>query len=321
MTENNILKMKFKFHQLEFELEGNQDVVKQQFENFISFIANDLLPKIDVLPLTTIQPNQDIRTKQLIDLSGASSFDFGETPELKEVVLRDLPKSEPDWILIYACYKTSFGRESFSEQDIKDQYDITERSNKSRLANLYNNIKSLLNKEHIKVHNDTHYLVKPKGLEYAKQILSGNSTAKVSTKSSKKNKKVNSNGQEQTSKKTNRKTGNKNQFTLDRQLNLRPEGNESLKDFSAKYQMDSSAKQILVIVFYLREILKLSTVNANHIYTGLDELNLGIPKSLHQIIVNTKGRDGWLDYSGMDDINLSVKGRNAIKFDLQKING
>lgn len=318
MAENNVLKMKFKLHQLEFELEGNQEVVKEQFENFKSFIANDLLPKINVQPLQTITPAQEVKTKQLTDFSGASSTDFDEIPELKEVVLRDLPKSEPDWILIYACYKTSFGKESFSDQDIKDQYDKTERNNKSRMANLSKNIKSLLNKKYIKVHNDTHYLVKPEGLEYAIQILSGNSVSKVSTKTPKKKLKGNSSDSEQTSKRTNNKTGKTNKFTLDRQLNLRPDGKESLKDFAANYQMDSSAKQIVVIVYYLKEILKLSKVSADHIFTGLDELNVRIPKSLNQIIVNTRGREGWLDYSGMDDINLSMQGRNAIKFDLPK---
>ena len=48
MADNHKLKMKFKLHQLEFELEGNQDVVKEQFENFKSFITNDLLPKVNV---------------------------------------------------------------------------------------------------------------------------------------------------------------------------------------------------------------------------------------------------------------------------------
>ena len=34
MADSSTLKMKFKLHQLEFELEGDQDVVKEQFENF-----------------------------------------------------------------------------------------------------------------------------------------------------------------------------------------------------------------------------------------------------------------------------------------------
>jgi hypothetical protein len=317
MAEPSILKMKFKLHQLEFELEGDQEVVKEQFENFKSFISKDLLPKINVQPLQTAPVFAEEEQKQLPSRSKEDPVDFGDIPELREVVLRDLPKSEPDWILVFACYKTSFGKESFSEQDIKDQYDKTERTNKSRLANLSNNIKSLLNKKYIKVHNDTNYLIKPEGLEYAYKILEGNSTSKTSTKIGKKVSKENAKSNDTTTKKGVKSSGKPSQFSLDRQLNLRPDGQESLKDFSAKYQLDSSAKQIVVIVYYLKEVLKLTKVTSDHIYTGLEELDVRIPKSLNQIIVNTKVRDGWLDYSKMDDINLSMQGRNAIKFDLQ----
>ena len=37
------LKMKFKLHNLEFEIEGNETVVKEQFENFKSFVTGELL--------------------------------------------------------------------------------------------------------------------------------------------------------------------------------------------------------------------------------------------------------------------------------------
>jgi hypothetical protein len=317
MTEVSILKMKFKLHQMEFELEGDQEVVKEQFENFKAFISNDLLPKINVQPLQTDPAFTEQKRKQLPGKFEEGDVDFGEIPELREVVLRDLPNSETDWILIYACYKTSFGKESFSEQDIKDQYEKTERTSKSRLANLSNNIKSLLNKKYIKVHNDTNYLIKPEGLEYAYKILEGNSTSKTSTKTGKKVSKESVEPKEKSSKKSPKSNGKSSQFSLDKQLNLRPDDKESLRDFSAKYQMDSSAKQIVIVVYYLKEIMKLAKVTSNHIYTGLEELNVRIPKSLNQIIINTKVRDGWLDYTKMDDISLSMQGRNAVKFDLQ----
>ncbi|MDF2189835.1 hypothetical protein [Paraflavitalea sp. CAU 1676] len=310
--------MKFKLHQLEFELEGDQKVVIEQFDNFKSFIANDLLPKISVPPLSPVNVTPEIGAKQLTENAGIATAEINDFPALKEVVLRDLPNSETDWILIYACYKTSFGKESFSEQDIKDQYEKTGRSNKSRLANLSNNIKSLLNKKFIKVHNDTQYLIKSDGLDYAYKILEGKSTTKSSTKKSKKDSKEETESKMQSARRDNRSIVKVNKFSLDKQLNLRPDHVESLKEFAAKYHMDSSAKQIVVIVYYLKEILKLPRANANHIYTALDELDIRIPKSLNQIIVNTKAREGWLDYKVTDDINLSMQGRNAIKFDLQR---
>lgn len=319
MADNHKLKMKFKLHQLEFELEGNQDVVKEQFENFKSFITNDLLPKVNV-ERETIQATPKIeesRSQQLLTPHDVEVIEDIDIPALKEIVLKDLPKSETDWILIYACYSTSFGQGTFTEEAIKNHYEQTGRTNRSRSANLSNNIKSLLNKGYIKVHNDTEYLVKPEGIRHAHEILAGKSITKTSTKTSKKaTSSKSSSSKPISSKKSN---SSASQFSLDRTLNLRPDGKESLKDFATKYQIDSTPKQIVVIVYYLKEILKISSVNGNHIYTSLEELNVRIPKSLQQIIINTKGRNyGWLDYDTMDDIRLSVQGRNAIKHDLLK---
>jgi hypothetical protein len=64
----------------------------------------------------------------------------------------------------------------------------------------------------------------------------------------------------------------------------------------------------------------LTNITADYIFTGFDELNIRVPKNLVQIIINTKNRNGWLDYESMDNIGLSVQGLNAIKFDLLKNN-
>lgn len=318
MTETGKLKMRFKLHQLEFEIEGNQETVKEQFDNFKSFITNDLLPKINVATLQTSGSIQDEQTKLLnapTDITDTVATQVDEVPALKQVILLDLPKSETDWILIYACYATSFGQETFTEDIIKASYEQSGRSNRSRLANLSNNIKSLLNKQLIKVHNDSEYLIKPEGIKYAYEILNENSSSRTSAKKANKSggtkseKKASTNGQA-------RKGTSSNSLKLDRQLNLRPEDKESLRDFAAKYQIDSTPKQILVIVYYLKEVLGLTNVNSNHIYTGLDELNVRIPDTLDIIISNTKNRNGWLDFESKEDIGLSVQGRNAIKHDL-----
>jgi hypothetical protein len=54
-------------------------------------------------------------------------------------------------------------------------------------------------------------------------------------------------------------------------LNLRPKGKESLKDFAAKYQIKTSEELSLLIVYYLKEELK-ETVTLAHIFTCLKEL-------------------------------------------------
>ncbi|WP_352405397.1 hypothetical protein [Petrimonas sp.] len=311
MADNDKLKMKFKLHQLEFELEGNQEVVKEQFDSFKSFITNDLLPKINVSTLQEPAAQPDKQTKELPAAQEFTTIEeIEDMPDLKEIVMLHLANSETDWVLLYAYYATSFGKTTFTIEDIKNSYTKTGRTKKSYFTNLSNNIKSILNKRYIKVHNDTEFLIRPEGIKYANEILMGKSNSTTINKST--NSKTSSSKQNNTVK--NKPAGN--QFSLDRSLNLRPDGIESLKDFAAKYQFDSTPKQIVVIVYYLKEILKLSNINGNHIYSGLDELDVRIPKSLYQIIANTKSRDGWLDYDSMDDIGLSMQGRNAIKHDL-----
>ena len=50
------LKMKFKLHSLEFEIEGKETTVKEEFQNFKNFITGELLSKINVVAptITTI---------------------------------------------------------------------------------------------------------------------------------------------------------------------------------------------------------------------------------------------------------------------------
>lgn len=291
--------------------------MKEQFETFKSFITDDLLPKVNVETLQTPPQTESGQVKQISHDAEAAFVDDQEIPALKEVVLKDLPKTETDWILIYACYSTSFGQETFTEDDIKNQYDHTGRKNKSRFANLSNNIKSLLNKNYIKVHNDSEYLVKPEGITYAHEILRGKSITKTTPRKPKKSAGTKTSSQSAQPKPKKNNSAGKS-FTLDRNLNLRPDKKESLQDYAAKYQVDSTPKQIVVITSYLKEILELQMVNANHIYTGFEELKIRVPKSLHQLISDTKTRNGWLDYESKDDIKLSVQGRNAIKYDLLK---
>jgi hypothetical protein len=318
MTSSDILKMKFKLHELEFEIEGNQEVVKEQFENFKSFITNDLLPKINIAAAPNIKDAQYDQVKQLLPIQDITGIETTDIPALKEVVLKDLPKSEFDWILIYSFYASGFGVNTFTEENIKKFYAQTGRTNKSRLANLSNNMKSLLNKGFIKVHNDSEYIIKQEGVNYAQDILKGKSSSKKTIKTSK-----SSNTSKDGSASSNvsiRKNTSSKALSLDRKLNLRPPDKEGLKEFAEKYEMDSSPKQIVVIVYYLKEILELSAVNINHIYTSMDELKIRTPKSLSQLITDTKGRNGWLDYESKEDIKISVQGVNAIKFDLLKSN-
>lgn len=172
------LKMKFKLHGLEFEIEGSEATVKAEFANFKAFITDDLLARVNVVAPQLTNITSSPTTKRIAATEEAATIILGEYPVLKEIVKKDLPKTESDWILIYGFYSSAFGENPFSEKDIRSQYDATGRKQASRLNNITNNVKTLLNKGYFKMHNDTEYILKETGIEYAKQILQGNSTSK-----------------------------------------------------------------------------------------------------------------------------------------------
>ena len=320
MAEENKLKMKFKLHQLEFEIEGNQEVVKEQFENFKSFVIGDLLPKINVEEPIHQPTSQQIDTTAQKRIPQAEEIDHIELtepdiPTLKDVKLRDLAKTEVDWMIVYCYLAADGGKKTFTRPDIVQLYKDSDRYSDKIANGLAQYFKNLSKKGYIKAPSDTDFIILDGGKQKAFQIFQGNSKSKSTTSRKPTTPKV-------SSKKISGNKSNSSQkfeFSLDKKLNLRPDDKESLKEFVNKYQIDSTPKQITVIVYYLKNILGIESVNGDHIYTGLDELGLRVPKSLKQIIINTKGRNyGWFDYDSMDDISLSMQGRNAIKHDLRK---
>lgn len=250
MPDSKNLKMKFKLHQLEFEIEGDQEVVKEQFENFKSFVTGDLLPKINVEE--PIKPSHSIDhnfTKQLNQAEDVELFDANEIPSLKDIKLRDLAKSETDWIMVYAFLASDGGNKTFTRTDIVQLYKDSDRYSNKIANGLSQYFKHVSKTGFIKATSDSDFIILEKGKEKASQIFQGKSHTKVA-KSAKQSKTTDKG---KTSKKEKASSTNKFEFSLDKKLDLRPEGKESLKQFADKYELDSTPKQIIVIIYYLKK--------------------------------------------------------------------
>ena len=317
MADTKNLKLRFKLKDLEFEIEGNENTVKDEFENFKSFVTNDILPQINKVQET--EPNRELNEKkpplELQVATDVESQDVSDYPVIKEVVHKDLPNGEQEWVLTYCFYASNFGKESFTRKAIIDMYDSSNRKTQSNINGLSVQLQRILKKEYIKFLNDTEYIMKPEGTKQANLILEGKSTSKAS----KPRTKTNSSSDKGSSSGKKSKSASKAQgFKLDRSLNLRPEDKRSITDFSEDYTMGKAPERILIIVYYLKEILEIDAINGDHIYTAFEKLNLRVPKSLYQLISDTKNKSGWLEFDSMDDIQLSIQGGNAVKYDLIK---
>lgn len=330
MANEKTLKVKFKLNQLEFELEGAPKDVKEQYNDFKSFVLNDLMPKINFEDRPT-QPQtlEKGAINQLPEAQHVNTSTPTVVPSLKEIKLRDLAKTEADWLVVYCYLASKHGTDEFTRADIGQLYKDSDRHTTERMSHLWQYMKNASLSGVIKPTNNTHFILLEKGRQRALDIFAGHLKApsaksKVSGKSTMPkpvgaSKEVQKGGSKAAPKAASKGASRKFDFDLDRNLNFRPDGKPSLKDFSAKYQMDSTPKRITVIVHYLLSILKMEKVSGDHIYTGLEELGGKIPPSLRQIIINTKGRDyGWIDYESMDNITLSIQGSNALKDELLK---
>lgn len=314
------LKIKFKLHGLEFELEGKETTVKAEFDNFKSFITADLLAKINItIPqITTIQPTKPVNqigSTEVIPLVETSGF-----PVMKEIVKKDLPKTETEWILIYAFYASSFGENTFTEQDIKGYYESTGRKNGSRTNNLSNNIKSLFRQDYIKAHNDTEYRIKDAGISYAQQILQGNSTSKavkrIPTKSNKSKMQSDVIKEKGNASKGKKSTKTNSIGFVD--LKLTPAEQKALNDYFQEKAPKTQNEKVLVAMKWFiddKKVVEVSLEELNYLLSIAAET----PTALGQVLVNMVGAGfRWVTKGSVGKYHLSSIGENYVVNKLPK---
>lgn len=287
------LKLKLKFNALEFEIEGEENVVREEFDKFKGFLATEFVNRVP-------EPKRDNIGKEgeqaLLNHGQPSSF-----PVLLEVTKRDLPNNEPEWVLVYAFYASNFGQDFFTEQDIKDHYGSTGRTNKSRLANLSNSIKTLLNKGYIKLHNDTQYLFLDAGREAANLILN------VDKKQSKSSKSYKVNG---TKKKSGEGSASKTKKVDYHDFNYSAENVKSLREYFNSKKSATQTDEVLVVMRWAEVENAKKELGLQEIAYMLDICSK-IPSALNQVLINAKGaRYRWLRNVGdSTDVQLTTTGR------------
>lgn len=316
------LRIKLKYKSFEIELEGEEATVQSEFKDIKQNGLGNVVNGVDISESSYIIES----TPRQIQSSSVNTEEFStvaspiNTPSLKDVIMRQLPSSEREWILVYAYYSSNNGNNSFTSKNILEHYESTKRKTASRHKNMSQNIKALFGKGYFSALNDDEYVLTDDGKHEATEILTRkHSISTPQTKpSSKTPVKSSKKASEGDGTKATKKTGSANKFEVLKDVNFRPTGKTSLIDFVKSYEVKSNADRIVVIIHYLNEILGIKTVNGNHIYSGFWELKCKIPTALYQIITNTKTREKFLDFSKITDIKLSIQGQNHVRFDMNK---
>lgn len=120
---------------------------------------------------------------------------------------------------------------------------------------------------------------------------------------------------------TKKSTTKKNAAKLPKQLmdlNLRPKGKASLRDFYSSYDIKSNFERNALYVYYLTKELNLKNITMDHIYTAYKETGQKVPGNIYQSLIDTKKHKAWINTTDIDSIMLSVQGENFIEHDALK---
>ncbi len=292
------LKLKFKLNGLEFEVEGNHELVKEHFIDFKKFITSDILSKVNAV-LNESQSNQllPMNLNALPESSTNLNIDYycQNLPTIHKML--DF-KSENEWLLFYAICGTNSGESLFNESLLREKYILSNRFTDNRIKNLSNNIKFLLKKGFAKIEEHSMYSLTTKGINHMSQLL----TKQISTEEASV-KVLNADKFE---------SNNSNYKVIER-IDFSPSKGVDFNKFLNDYNLNTHSKKILAYIYFLKKELNVEKVTLNHIYTAFVYLNASVPKSLYQIISDLKNKFNWVEFDSTSNIQISETGVQMLK--------
>jgi hypothetical protein len=121
----------------------------------------------------------------------------------------------------------------------------------------------------------------------------------------------------QTTKKSSLKRAKSTTLSIDKNLNLKPSGKQSINEFIDEKAPSSLKEKVTACVYYLQHKLGRKDINYSHVFTCFKHLNWRLPSNLPNMMQQA-GTQGWLDTSNNADIKVTPHGENLIEHDLPK---
>ncbi|NLH45115.1 MAG: hypothetical protein GX451_03165 [Acholeplasmataceae bacterium] len=294
-------KLKVSVGNAEINLEGDGELVHIIFQELKESGLGKLAPSaINYQPATTyndIIENTCENNQKSDDLSDHTPpSQTQELPTLENVVLQGTPKTESDWLLIYAVYCSEQGKTLFTKDDLRTKYNETNRMTDARSKNFMTNVKSLVSSKYISAVNANEFRLENDGLVKAKAILNGSGD---STKSKR-------NGS------TNKKKALPTYKMLD--LDLSPDQRSSLKAFWTQHNHSANIDKSVLIAFWLNKETAINNFTVDHFFSILRTLDENASFDLASAISNAKNKKSYfIPDSSNGSFKLTHIGEDHVK--------
>ncbi|MEN0054529.1 MAG: hypothetical protein AAGC65_12730 [Mucilaginibacter sp.] len=231
-------------------------------------------------------------------------------PTLRAIGMKKLAGSEPEWLIVYAFYSSNFGKDSFTRQQIVEKYEESGRKSEYDSSTLSKNLTRTVQSGYLNPLTDE-FSILDLGIKKAIEII--NRTTSAASRSKSNNKKILQEGIKEAQKTPSKKSPTKPKGLKKlNNINFEPDGKESLTNFYEKYQLKTDQERNLLFVYYLNQVLEITEVTFDHIYTCYDILDLKVSENLPQTVRNTSSRTGWIEVK-TSTISITIRGSNQIK--------
>jgi hypothetical protein len=108
-------------------------------------------------------------------------------------------------------------------------------------------------------------------------------------------------------------------YAIDRNLNLRGDKSiPSFKDFCDEKKPGSAMEFNAAAVYYLQKLLGLNEVTLDHVYTCYAEVSRKPPGAFRQSFIDTKNKEGWLEFDDSGNLSIPHRGTVFVEHDLPR---
>ncbi len=211
------------------------------------------------------------------------------------------PRTESEWILIYAFYISEKGTKFFSRDDLRQCYKDTNRYTATRSKNFSSNVKILISEKLISAVNQTDFRIERKGLEQALGIICGeieNKGAKVTKKKASKS-----------------KSSTTETYSLV-ELDLSQDERNMLTEFYTTHAPTNNQDKTVVIAKWLKDAKGIDEINKDIVFTVLRTLGESTSFNINQTLLNAKNQKSYFTSSKAGKFKINHIGEDYVDRDM-----
>lgn len=270
------IKLKIQIGNANVELEGEGAVIQTIFSQLCESGLGALDSQSGKSSISTVPAANPSPPPKI---TGAADAQVKETfPSIEVILSKNLPRTESEWILIYAFYASKFGMVPVSRDEIRGVYRQTGRLTRSRSNNFSSNLQNLHASGYLSSSDNLTYALTPAGSNKIQEILTQPQTAKSPSP---------------------KKRSKRNPPTY-RLVSL-PLDNKQKEDLNLFYHsmhLTSRVDQVVVLFYWMHKNKLLDAIDKDTAFTLLRIVKEPITFNISQALSNASTRNRYIRSNG-----------------------